>query len=73
MVFSSIPPVREKGSSRGGCNLQSNTWLCIVKSLWVRMRGTDRHGYVVVDACYKLPKHEEEVNEAFVGQMEEAS
>lgn len=30
-------------------------------------------GDIVVDACYKPPKNEEEVNEAFVGQMEQAS
>lgn len=30
-------------------------------------------GEIVVDACYKLHKIREKVNEAFVGQMEEAS
>lgn len=40
--YSSTLPVMGKGSSQGGCNLQSNTWLRVVKSLWIRIRGTDQ-------------------------------
>lgn len=40
--FFLILPGRGKGSSQGGCNLQSRTWLLGVKIFWVRTRETLR-------------------------------
>ncbi|KAJ7397045.1 mitochondrial fission process protein 1 [Pitangus sulphuratus] len=44
-----------------------------VKSLWVRIKGSTSKSDTVVGICYRPPKQEDEVDEAFYKQLEVVS
>ncbi|CAM2116169.1 unnamed protein product [Caretta caretta] len=53
--------------------LQYGTGKKPVESLWVKFRGENNKGDVMVGICYRSPDQEDEVDEAFFGQLIEVS
>lgn len=44
-----------------------------MKSLWFKTKGQISEGDAVVGVCYRPPDQQEQVDEAFCGQLEAAS